>query len=33
MQAVSFGESQPVATNDTARGRATNRRIEIEINY
>ena len=33
MQAVSFGESQPVATNDTTRGRATNRRIEIEINY
>ena len=33
MQAVSFGESQPVATNDSARGRATNRRIEIEINY
>ena len=33
MQAVSFGESKPVATNDSARGRATNRRIEIEINY
>ena len=33
MQAVSFGESQPVASNDTTRGRATNRRIEIEINY
>jgi chemotaxis protein MotB len=33
MQAVSFGESQPVTANDTARGRATNRRIEIEINY
>ena len=33
MQAVSFGESQPVEKNDTARGRATNRRIEIEINY
>ena len=33
MQAVSFGESQPVAGNDTARGRATNRRIEIEIKY
>ena len=33
MQAVSFGESQPVESNDTATGRATNRRIEIEINY
>lgn len=33
MQAVSFGESQPVESNNTARGRATNRRIEIEINY
>ena len=33
MQAVSFGESKPVETNETARGRATNRRIEIEINY
>ena len=33
MQAISFGESKPVTTNDTARGRATNRRIEIEINY
>ena len=33
MQAVSFGESQPVASNENARGRATNRRIEIEINY
>jgi len=33
MQAVSFGESQPVESNDSARGRAVNRRIEIEINY
>ena len=33
MQAVSFGESQPVETNDTASGRAKNRRIEIVINY
>jgi len=33
MQAVSFGESKPVAGNDTAAGRDKNRRIEIEINY
>ena len=33
MQAVSFGDSRPVANNATANGRATNRRIEIEINY
>ncbi len=33
MQAVSFGESKPVAGNDTAAGRDKNRRIEIEIQY
>ena len=33
LQAISHGEAQPVESNETARGRATNRRIEIEINY
>ncbi len=33
MQAVSFGETQPVDTNDTAEGRERNRRIEISIEY
>ena len=33
MEAISYGESRPVETNDTAVGRAKNRRIEIEINY
>ena len=33
MQAVSFGETQPVDTNDTAEGRERNSRIEISIEY
>ena len=33
MQAISYGEAKPVQTNDTAEGRAKNRRIEIEIKY
>jgi len=33
LEAVSYGESRPVEPNDTAGGRAKNRRIEIEINY
>jgi chemotaxis protein MotB len=33
MQAVSFGETQPVDSNDTAEGRERNRRIEISIEY
>ena len=32
-EAISYGESRPVEPNDTAEGRAKNRRIEIEINY
>ena len=33
LEAISYGESRPVEPNDTAGGRAKNRRIEIEINY
>jgi len=33
LQAVSKGENDPVASNDTADGRELNRRIEIEIDY
>ena len=33
MKAVSFGESKPIDSNDTAAGREKNRRIEIEINF
>ncbi|MDC0967278.1 flagellar motor protein MotB [Alphaproteobacteria bacterium] len=33
LEAISYGESRPVEPNDTANGRAKNRRIEIEINY
>jgi len=31
MQAVGYGESTPVATNDTGAGRQMNRRVEIKI--
>tara|TARA_S200000501_G_C20807732_1_gene736969 strand:+ start:55 stop:1218 length:1164 start_codon:yes stop_codon:yes gene_type:complete len=33
LQAISFGESRPIESNDTDEGKAKNRRIEIEINY
>ena len=33
MKAISYGETKPVASNDDSKGRAKNRRIEIEINY
>ncbi|WP_439138069.1 flagellar motor protein MotB [Roseicyclus sp.] len=33
MQAVSYGETQPVDSNDTDAGRERNRRIEISIEY
>ena len=33
MKAISYGETQPVESNDTSKGREKNRRIEIEINY
>ena len=33
LESISYGESRPVESNDSAAGRAKNRRIEIEINY
>ena len=33
MKAISYGETQPVESNATSKGREKNRRIEIEINY
>ena len=33
LEAISYGESRPVESNESEEGRAKNRRIEIEINY
>ena len=33
MKAISYGETQPLTSNESAKGREKNRRIQIEINY
>jgi OOP family OmpA-OmpF porin len=32
MKAVGYGESEPIATNETESGREKNRRIDVTIN-